>query len=130
MNYFAYGSSLCKKQMQSLCPASQALFTAVLPNYKLVFSGWSRQWRGGIANLKLRRGERVRGAVYEVTDDCLRRLDRLEPGYERLKVTVFNTDDEAVEAITHVRSGQVEETRPSPDYVSLMQQGYRDWRLF
>jgi len=130
VNYFAYGSNLSKKQMQARCPASKAVFTAVLPNYKLVFNGWSRQWRGGTASLRPLRGERVRGAIYEVTEDCLRRLDKFEAGYERLKVIVFNTDDEPVEAITYVRSGQVEDAKPSPDYVSIIQQGYRDWRLF
>ncbi|TET49084.1 MAG: gamma-glutamylcyclotransferase, partial [Dehalococcoidia bacterium] len=41
MYYFAYGVNLNQKQMKDRCPDSKPLFTAVLPNYKLVFVGWS-----------------------------------------------------------------------------------------
>ncbi|MEE9398802.1 MAG: gamma-glutamylcyclotransferase family protein [Dehalococcoidales bacterium] len=132
MYYFAYGTNLNKKQMSERCPDSKPVFTAVLPNYKLVFVGWSRQWRGGVASIKSFRGERVRGALYEISDQCLRRLDKYEgyPGnYNRLKVTVFD-EDNAIEAITYIKTGQFEETQPSKEYLVVIQQGLRDWRLF
>ncbi len=132
MNYFAYGSNLNKKQMLERCRDSKPLFTATLPNYKLIFAGWSRQWRGGVASIKSLRGDRVHGAVYELSDRDLRRLDKLEgyPGAcNRFKVTVFNEDGEPIEAITYIKSGQLEETQPSKEYVSVIQQGYRDWRI-
>ena len=131
--YFAYGSNLNKKQMQERCPDSKPLFTATLPNYKLVFVDWSRQWRGGVISIELRRGERVRGAIYEISEQCLRRLDKFEgypSNYNRIKVTVFNVDDEPVEAITYVKAGRFEEAKPSKEYLAVIQQGYRDWRLF
>jgi len=128
--YFAYGVNLNQKQMKDRCPDSKPLFTAVLPNYKLVFVGWSRQWRGGVASIKSYRGERVRGAIYEVTEACLQRLDRYESGYSRFKVTVFGEDDEPIEAITYVKTGQLEDAAPSKEYLAVLQQGLRDWRLF
>jgi len=121
--------NLNQKQMKDRCPDSKPLFTAVLPNYKLVFVGWSRQWRGGVASIKSYRGERVRGAIYEVTEACLQRLDRYESGYSRLKVTVFGEDDEPIEAITYIKSGQLEETPPTKEYLAVIQQGYRDWEI-
>lgn len=130
MHYFAYASNLNKKQMLSRCPDSQPRFVAVLPNYKLVFAGWSRQWRGGTASLKLFRGDRVRGAIYEVTEECLRRLDKYEAGYNRLNVTVFDEDNEPIPAVTYTKMGQLEETNPTKEYLAVIQQGYRDWRLF
>ena len=130
MYYFAYGSNLNQKQMKERCPDSKPLFTAVLPNYKLVFVGWSRQWHGGVASIKSYRGERVRGAIYEVTEACLQRLDRYESGYNRFKVTVFGEDDEPIEAITYVKTGQLEDAAPSKEYLAIIQQGLRDWRLF
>ena len=130
MYYFAYASNLNQKQMKERCPDSKPLFTAVLPNYKLVFTGWSRQWRGGVASAKSFRGERVRGAIYEVTETCLQKLDRFEAGYSRLKVTVFGEDDEAVETITYIKTGRLEDTAPSKEYLAVIQQGLRDWRLF
>jgi gamma-glutamylcyclotransferase (GGCT)/AIG2-like uncharacterized protein YtfP len=128
--YFAYGVNLNQKQMKDRCPDSKPLFTAVLPNYKLVFVGWSRQWRGGVASIKSYRGERVRGAIYEVTEACLQRLDRYESGYSRLKVTTFGEDDEPIEAMTYVKTGQLEDATPSKEYLAVLQQGLRDWRLF
>jgi len=132
MYYFAYGSNLNRKQMLERCPDSKPEFKATLPNYKLVFVGWSRQWRGGVAGIRPFRGEKVLGAVYELSDRDLRRLDSYE-GYprdtNRLNVTVFNEDSEAIQAITYIKAGQSEETRPSPEYLSIIQQGYRDWGI-
>ena len=129
MYYFAYGSNLNQKQMQERCPGSKPRLAAVLPNYKLVFAGWSRQWRGGTASIRRFTGEKVAGAVYEVSDQCLRRLDKYEIGYTRLNVIVFSEDNESVEAITYIKSGQIEETTPGKEYLSLIQQGYRDWDI-
>ena len=129
MYYFAYSSNLNKKQMQERCPDSKPLFTATLPNYKLVFVGWSRQWRGGVASIKLLRGNRVRGAIYEISDQCLRRLDKSEAGYARLNVTVFNEDNEPFPAVTYIRSGQFEESLPSREYAAVIRQGYREWGI-
>ncbi|MBI2328604.1 MAG: gamma-glutamylcyclotransferase [Chloroflexi bacterium] len=115
--------------MRERCPDSQPGFIATLPNYKLVFVGWSRQWRGGKANIRLFRGEKVTGAIYDVSEQCLRQLDKYESSYDRLKVTVFNEDGEPIEAITYIKTGQSEETRPSPQYLSVIRQGYKDWGI-
>jgi len=130
--YFAYGSNLNKKQMRERCPDSKPRFTATLPNYKLVFLGWSRQWRGGTASIRPMLGEKVLGGIYEVSEQDLRRLDRDEgyPAiYSRLNVTVFNEDGDATQAITYIRTGQAEEAKPSPEYLAIIQQGYRDWGI-
>lgn len=132
MYYFAYGSDLNKKLMLEHCPDSKPMFSARLPNYKLVFLGWSRQWRGGLVSIRPFRGDRVLGAVYEISDRDLKRLDNYEgsPGnYTRLNVTVFDEDGEAIKAITYIKSGQSEEAQPSREYLAAIQQGYRDWRI-
>ena len=115
--------------MLARCPDSQPRFVAVLPNYKIVFTGWSRNWRGGVATIKSFRGEKVRGAIYEVSDACLRQLDKHEAGYSRMNVTVFDEDNQPVAAVTYIKSGQLEETLPSKEYGEIIRQGYRDWRI-
>ena len=130
MYYFAYASNLSKKRMAERCPGSKPKLVATLPNYKLVFVGWSRELRGGKASIKSFRGERVRGAIYEVAEECLRRLDKFEAGYNRMNVIVFDEDSEPVQAVTYIKSGQLEDSPPSPEYLAVIQQGYRDWRLF
>lgn len=132
MYYFAYGSNLNKKQMLRRCPDNQPRFTATLYNYKLVFVGWSRQWRGGSASIKPFRGERVPGGVYEISDRDLRRLDKYEncpDTCDRIKVTLNRETGEPVEAVTYIQLSQSEETKPSPEYLAIVQQGYRDWGL-
>jgi len=118
--------------MLERCPDSKPLLVATLPNYELVFAGWSRQWRGGYATIKLSRGEKIFGAIYEVSERDLRRLDKYEgcPGnYNRLNVTVFDEGGKPIEAITYIKSGRLEETQPSKEYLAVIQQGYRDWGI-
>ena len=129
MLYFAYASNLNKKQMRERCPDSKPRFTATLSNYKLVFLGWSREWRGGKASIRIFRGEKVLGAIYDVSEQCLRQLDKYESSYDRLKVTVFTETGGAIPAVTYIKTGQVEETKPSPEYLAIIQQGYRDWGI-
>ena len=132
MNYFAYGPNLNRKQMLERCPNSKPRFVATLNNYKLVFVGWFRQWRGGVVSIKSFRGGKVLGAVYEISEADLRRLDKYEgypTNYNRSKVTVFNEDGEPIEAITYLKTGQLEETSPSKEYLAVIQQGYRDWEI-
>ena len=132
MYYFAYGTNLNQRQMLERCPDSQPKFVATLPNYKLVFVGWSRQWRGGVASIRPFRGEKVLGAIYEVSDRDLRRLDSYEGyprSYNRLNITVFDEGGEPTKAITYIKSGQSEEAQPSKEYLAPIQQGYRDWEI-
>ena len=130
MNYFAYGSNLSQQQMQERYPQSKPKFPATLHNYKLIFVGWSRQWRGGTASIRRATAEKVLGAIYEVSEECLRRLDRYEGSdSQRLKVIVNDEDGEPIEAITYIKMRQTEETKPSAEYVSIIRQGYREWGI-
>ncbi len=127
--YFAYASNLNRKQMQGRCPDSRPRFTATLPNYKRVFSGWSRTWHGGTATIKPFRGEKVHGAIYEVTEACMKQLDKYEVGYARMNVTVFGEDNQPHQAVTYIKSGQLDESLPSKEYAAVIKQGYRDWGI-
>ena len=132
MYYFAYASNLNQKQMSERCPDSQSRFRAVLPNYKLIFAGWSRKWRGATASIKPFQGERVVGAVYEISEKCLGILDRHEdyPAvYNHLNVRVITEDGEAVRAVTYIKRVQAEETQPTREYLAVIQQGYKDWAI-
>ena len=102
---------------------------ATLPNYKLVFTGWSRTWHGGVATIKPFRGEKVHGAIYDVIEICLRQLDKYETGYTRLNVTVFDEDNQPHQAVTYIKAGQLQESLPSKEYAAIIRQGYRDWGL-
>jgi gamma-glutamylcyclotransferase len=132
MYYFAYGSNLNRKQMLQQCPGSKPKFSVVLPNYRLIFTGWSRQWKGGTASIKPFRGEKVKGAVYEISEGDLKKLDGFEDyptTHDRLKVFVWTEESDSVEAVTYIKKEQSPETKPSPEYAAIIQQGYRDWDI-
>ena len=132
MFYFAYGSNLNRKQMATRCPDSKPKFTATLSNYKLIFTGWSRQWRGGVASIKRFEGKKVAGAVYEISAKDLRSLDKYEgypTDYDRINVTVSTEDGDPVKAITYIKREQSEEKQPSQEYLSFIRQGYKDWGI-
>lgn len=130
MYYFAYASNLNLQQMKERCPDSITISTATLHHYQVVFTGWSRYWRGGIATIRPLRGSRVRGGIYQVSEECMKRLDKYEgPEYQRLNIIVNNEDNEPVEAITYINTSQSRESKPSSQYLDTIRQGYRDWRL-
>jgi len=132
MNYFAYASNLNKKQMAVLCPDAKPKIVATLPNFKIMFTGYSRQRKGAAATISGSKGDKVIGAVYEVTEACLRKLDSNEgypDNYKHLNVRVFTDSGEAIEAITFIKARQEEEGKPSADYLAVIQQGYRDWGI-
>ena len=132
MYYFAYASNLSRKQMSERCPDAQPKFVATLPNYKLIFAGWSRKWHGGVASIKPFRGERVIGAIYELSERGLRQLDKYEgyPDiYTRVNVAVTDGFGNRMEAVTYIKVEQSEETQPSKEYLAIIQQGYRDWGI-
>ena len=133
MYYFAYGSNLSRKQMSERCPDAQPKFKATLPNYELIFAGRSRKrWNGGVASIKPSKGEKVVGAVYEISAECLKSLDRCERYpiiYKHKNVTVFTESGDSVQAITYVKVKQLDETQPAREYLDIIQQGYKDWGI-
>jgi gamma-glutamylcyclotransferase len=129
MYYFAYATNLSKNQMKERCSDCKPLFKATLPNYRLIFADWSRLLHGGKATIVSFHGEKVLGAVYEVSEIGMNRLDKFEPSYNRLKVKVYDEDNNQVEAVTYIKSGQPKEAKPSDEYLAIIKQGYKDWRL-
>ena len=132
MYYFAYATDLNRQQMRERCPQAKPVSIVTLHHYKLVFAGWSRKWRGGVATIQPFRGERVLGAIYEVSEADLRRLDKYQdtPGlYTRVNIGVNDDFGELIEAVTYVRSGRADEAAPSKEYLAVIQQGYRDWGI-
>jgi gamma-glutamylcyclotransferase (GGCT)/AIG2-like uncharacterized protein YtfP len=132
MYYFAYGSNLSREQMSARCPDSEPRFVAALPNHRLIFTGWSRQWRGGVASIKPLQGKKVVGAVYEISERDLRLLDKFEgypANYDRVTKRVITEGGQWLEVVTYIKRQQSEETEPSRNYLTLIQQGYRDWGI-
>jgi hypothetical protein len=67
--------------------------------------------------------------VYEVTEKCMSRLDKYESSYNRIKITVYDEDGSPVEATAYIKGGQPKDAMPSQEYLSIIQQGYKDWGI-
>jgi gamma-glutamylcyclotransferase len=130
--YFAYASNMNRKQMAERCPDAKARVVATLPNFKLVFTGYSRLRKGAVATIRGSKGDRVMGAVYEISEAGLRKLDKFENhpvDYTHLDVRVFTDGGETYDAVTFIKARQEEEGQPSAEYRSIIQQGFRDWGI-
>ncbi len=117
--------------MAKRVPSVKPRFPAILPNYTVVFTGFSRKWRGGTATLRYTPGAKAKGAIYEITAKELAVLDKHEDypeSRDRISVKVITQDDEFVDAVTYISRTQ-QESKPSQDYLAMIRQGYKDWRI-
>ena len=132
MDYFAYGLNLNKAQMKKICPDAKPKFQAVLPNYRLTFSGWSRELKSSTVNIIPFRGEKVMGGVWDIPEKDLQRLDRFEDypvTYDHLNVLVLNDMEQATKAMAYIKRHQAEFAKPSAEYLAIIRQGYHDWGI-
>ncbi len=79
--YFAYGSNINLDQMAQRCPNAEPLGVVVLNGYELQFRGNSRG--AGVATIAPKRGGKVYGLLWNITEKCEASLDIYE-GYPRL----------------------------------------------
>ncbi|AEO93772.1 gamma-glutamyl cyclotransferase [Bacillus phage G] len=127
--YFAYGSNLLLAQMRDRCKTSKPISPAVLKGYKLTFKANKRGL--GVADIIEDDSSEVFGAVYEVTEEDLKNLDKYEghPNiYHREEVTVIVSGEEKL-ATTYVMDSEFKCKEPEEDYLHKMLNGYHNWNL-
>jgi gamma-glutamylcyclotransferase (GGCT)/AIG2-like uncharacterized protein YtfP len=129
MLYFAYGSNLNIRQMQSRCPAAEPLGKLVLPNTRLVFRG--------VADVIAEKGIECQGGIWRITDECERALDRYEgfdperPDcgmYTKEYVTVDGLPDGETEIMLYTMNSSGI-FPPSVGYYKCIEEGYWDFDL-
>ena len=125
--YFAYGSNLPLAAMEGRCPHSKPFSAGTLSGYALVFGP------GGYADVRPDPSGVVQGAVFEIEDEDLRRLDFYE-GYPRLYtrfVAPIACDDCVPSAIVYrmVDDLSTEYALTNTQYLNVVLRGYADWGL-
>ena len=132
MLYFAYGSNMERVQLKRLCPKAKFVAAAVLPDHELVFSGKSRMWGGGIADIRGVPGKKVEGVVWEISEAERKVLDEYE-GYPDLYVTkevqVQTTSAKVIAAFAYVMVSPGREMPPSKPYKRLLISGAEEHDL-
>jgi gamma-glutamylcyclotransferase (GGCT)/AIG2-like uncharacterized protein YtfP len=126
---FAYGTNLASSQMEAWCPRARFVGAARLPDHRLALSRRSIRWRGGAVDIVPAGGDEVWGALYELPDGTLDRLDAKEGegwAYRRVPIRVerdgCTVDAEAYEVIDK----EPGEVPPTPEYAALVVEGARE----
>ena len=122
--YFAYGANLDRKGMDSRCPGNKPICRAVLKNYRLMFKS--------VADIEEAENLQVQGALYEITPEHLRSLDRFE-GYPRLytrkTVTVVGEDGSQIKAIVYQMTSRHQYSSPYQGYLNIILSGCLQWQF-
>ena len=102
---------------------------ARLPDYRLAFDKKSPGWNCGVADIVKKEGSEVWGLIYEVTEECLKKLDFYEghPGfYRRFNVTVEDEGAEKVEALSYEVVDKEPFIPPSVRYLDIIKDAARE----
>ena len=117
MLYLAYGMNTNREAMASRCPRAKPLGGFYLPNHCLVFRRY--------ADFEYNSNYILPVVMWEITDDCLKELDKLEDYprlYNRKKISergfwIYNMNDQS-------------STKPPSDQCyRLIERGYDDFDL-
>ncbi|MDP8238614.1 MAG: gamma-glutamylcyclotransferase family protein [Candidatus Hatepunaea meridiana] len=122
--YFAYGANLDMHGMELRCPGYIPVRRAVLHNYRLMFKS--------VADIEPAANHIVHGALYEITQEHLRSLDRFE-GYPRLYtrkiLPVLTDEDKEFQAIVYLMNNCRQYSSPHRGYLDIILSGCRQWQL-
>jgi len=123
--YFAYASNMEPRRFQRLCRGATVVGPARLPGHRLAFSRYSRQRRGGSADVVPDPESEVWGVLYEVDDGDLAAMDRSEgvpAAYHREVVMVVDEAREERQAVTYL-ANRTGEFLPHKEYLRVIVQG-------
>ena len=133
MKFFFYADNLNPSQLKRRAPEHKFLFTGYLPDHSIQFCRWSTQWRCGLASVIPSPGEKVWGAVFEITDEDLKILDEFEGdvpqgAYRHLPVTVITEEGEKLLVTTHA-ANPIGKFKPKEHYIDWVLKGLKQWKL-
>ncbi len=125
--YFAYGSNLDAEQVTSRCGNSghvRQVSIGYLPNHKLAFTQYYKDWGGGVADVVKSPNDSVWGILYELSRECLELLDKYEGypnDYTRTKQTIIALDRRAHPAwVYSVLRKDGDFIAPSQKYIDII----------
>ena len=118
MLYLAYGSNLNLGQMRQRCPRAEALYSATLDNYRLVFRG--------VADLIRDEGSVCEVGLFNITAQCEEALDLYEGFPHLYGKQIIEMGGEDVMTYT-MNTGKL--SPPSDVYYNSIFEGYEDFGL-
>jgi gamma-glutamylcyclotransferase (GGCT)/AIG2-like uncharacterized protein YtfP len=123
--YFAYGANTHREHMASRCPAAK-------PVGKVKLFGHALAFRGVADVIRATPDVCVHGALWSITDECERALDRFE-GFPNLyikRVSMLRLRGETVRVMFYVMRKNDDEFSPPPrSYENTLREGYAGFGL-
>jgi gamma-glutamylcyclotransferase (GGCT)/AIG2-like uncharacterized protein YtfP len=116
--YFAYGANLNRESMSWRCPRARPLQAFYLPDWALEFRTH--------ATIEPCVSAQVPGAIWAITEECERSLDKFE-GYPSYYDKQYIQHDGETLMFYRMRSGRP--SMPTSGYLATIGQGYQDWAL-
>ena len=126
---FAYGSNMASEEMAAWCPRHRFVGPARLDDFRVEFRRRSIRWQGGAADLVEAPGEAVWGALYDLPDGELERLDAKEGAghaYRRRAVDVEQDGQMRAAVAYEVIDKEPNEVPPTRQYLELLRSGARE----
>jgi len=127
MLYFAYGSNLNHHQMKNIrCVGSKYLKTIFLKDYKLSFCHSNKLNMYGYANIVKNKGSKVPGAIWEITKEHEKILDRYEefPNSYQKKYFYLNG-----KKIMFYIMNKCFIKKPPKSYINTIKEGYKNCNI-
>ena len=133
--YFAYGSNLSLAQIKLRCPDHKPKGTAVLSNHRVVCNKKGDNGVDFYAGIVCSPGDEVLGALYQLTEKDITRLDDSEGCKEYGRHYIRNEKDffvrnretgEVINAFTYFVVKPITPKKPTSEYAEKILQGCRD----
>ena len=122
MLYFAYGSNLHHRQMKRRCKDSRFIKKIILKNYMLAFRG-----KYGVADIEKKKGNKVHGALYHISQTDNKRLDIYEEYPKEYTKMFFKLNKQKI--MTYIMPKKTKNVNPTKRYLDIIKQGYKDCKL-
>ena len=133
--YFAYGSNLSLAQIALRCPGFKAKGTAVLSNHRVVCNKKGDNGVDYYAGIVCSPGDEVLGALYQLTEEDITRLDVSEGCKDGGRHYIRNEKDffvrnretgQVINAFTYFVVEPVPFKKPTSEYAAKIFMGCRD----
>ena len=121
--YLAYGMNTNLMSMAQRCPAARSLGKVVLHNHKLAFKHF--------CDIEYKKGYSMECALWTITDQCERSLDRLEgyPDYYLKKEVDVVFQNQKIKAMIYFMADRYAPSLPSEYYFQTVMEGYKSHKM-
>ena len=125
--YFAYGANIDIDYMAQVCPSAKIINFVYLPDYSIIFSGYSEVEESSVSNLIKKNKTATPGILYSMTSFDLRTLEGLDSSveYYASNCSPKSFDGKLYSAITHKHKNFTCRP-PTEDYFNIIMAAYKE----